>query len=86
MLAGLITRTSDRRNEIIDRQKGNICIVVLPIMDVKTCWNSTLELLEQAYQLQEFTASGSRDQHTVITSHSSQHMMNGPLSITSWKC
>jgi len=33
----------------------NVQIVVLPIMDVMTRWNSTLELLVQAFQLQELT-------------------------------
>jgi len=36
--------------------KAKVCIAVLPIMDVKTCWNSTLELLERAYQEWEFTS------------------------------
>jgi len=35
--------------------KSQCTIAVLPIMDVKTWWNSTLELLEQAYWLLEFT-------------------------------
>jgi len=55
MLAVLITRTPGRRNEFIDCQKAKVRIAVLPIMDVKTCWNSTLELLERAYRLREFT-------------------------------
>jgi hypothetical protein len=55
MLAVLITVTPGRRNEFIDCQKGKVRIAVLPIMDVKTRWNSTLELLKGAYQLREFT-------------------------------
>jgi hypothetical protein len=55
MLAVLITLTPGRRNEFIDRQKAKVRIAVLPIMDVKTRWNSTLELLECAYHLREFT-------------------------------
>jgi len=55
MLAELITLTPGRRNEFIDYQKAKVRIAVLPIMDVKTRWNSTLELLERAYQLREFT-------------------------------
>jgi len=55
MLAVLITLTPGRRNEFIDCQKANARIVVLPIMDVKTRWNSTLVLLELAYRLREFT-------------------------------
>ena len=55
MLAVLITLTPGRRNEFIDCQKAKVRIAVLPIMDVKTRWNSTLELLERAYRLREFT-------------------------------
>jgi len=54
MLAVLITLTPGRRNEFIDCQKPKVQIAVLPIMDVKTHWNSTLELFEHAYQLREF--------------------------------
>jgi len=55
MVAVLITLTPGRRNEFIDCQKAKVRITVLPIMDVKTGWNLTMELLEQAYRLQEFT-------------------------------
>jgi hypothetical protein len=55
MLAVLITLTPGRRNEFIDCQKAKVRIAVLPIMDVMTLWNSTLELLECAYRLREFT-------------------------------
>jgi hypothetical protein len=55
MCAGLITLTPGRRNEFVDSQKAKVHIAVLPIMDVKIHWNSILELLKQACQLQEFT-------------------------------
>jgi len=55
MLAVLITLTPSRWNEFIDSQKAKVRIAVLPIMDVKTRWNSTLELPEGAYSLREFT-------------------------------
>jgi hypothetical protein len=55
MLAVLITLTPGRRKEFIACQKATIRIAVLPIMDVKTSWNSTLELLQRAYRLREFT-------------------------------
>jgi hypothetical protein len=55
MLDVLITLTPGRRNKFIDCQKAKVQIAVLPIMDVKTHWNSTLELLERAYHLQGFT-------------------------------
>jgi len=55
MLAVLITLTPGRRNEFIHCQKAKVCIARLPIMDVKTRWNSTLEWLEWAYRLREFT-------------------------------
>ena len=55
MLAVLITLTPGRRNEFIDCQKAKVQIAVLPIMDVKTHWNATLELLERDYRFREFT-------------------------------
>jgi len=55
MLAVLITLTPGRRNEFIDCQKAKVRIAVLLVMDVKTHWDSTLELLERAYRLREFT-------------------------------
>ena len=55
MLAVLITLTPGCRNEFIDCQKAKVRLAVLPIMDVKTLWNSTLEMLERAYRLREFT-------------------------------
>jgi len=55
MLALVITLTPGRRNEFIDCQHAKVRIAVLPIMDVKTCWNSPLELLERTYHLREFS-------------------------------
>jgi len=55
MLAVLIRLTPGRRNEFIDCQKSKVRIAVLPIMDVKTHWNYTLELLERPYHLRAFT-------------------------------
>jgi len=55
MLAEFITLTPGCRNKFINCQKAKVRIAVLPIMDVKTRWNSTLELLERAYRLREFT-------------------------------
>jgi len=54
MLAVLITLTPGRRNEFIDCQQDNVRIAVQLFMDVNTHWNSTLELLEQAYRIGEF--------------------------------
>jgi hypothetical protein len=51
----LITVTPGGRNGLIDCQKAKVRIAVLPIMDVKARWNSTLKLLEHAYRLWEFT-------------------------------
>jgi len=48
MLTVLIMLTPGRQNEFIDRQTAKVRIAVLPIMDLKTRWNSTLELLERA--------------------------------------
>jgi len=55
MLPVLITLTPGSRNKFMDGQNAKVRIAVLPIMDVKTCWNSTLEFLECAYHLREFT-------------------------------
>jgi len=55
MLAVLITLTPDRQNEFIDCQNAKVRIAILPIMDVTSWWNSTLELLGRGYQSQEFT-------------------------------
>jgi len=55
MIAVLNTLTPGCRNDFIDCQKAKVRIAVLPIIDVKTWWNSTLELLERAYQMREFT-------------------------------
>jgi len=55
MLAVLSMLTPGRQNEFIDCPKVKVHIAALPIMDVKTRWNSTLELLECAYRLWEFT-------------------------------
>jgi len=55
MLAVLITLTPGSRNEFIDCQKAKVCIAVLPTIEWKTRWNSTLELLKRAYHLREFT-------------------------------
>jgi len=55
MLAVLIMLTPGLRNKFIDCQKANVRIAVLPILDVKTHWNSTLELLKRPYRLREFT-------------------------------
>jgi len=55
MIAVLIRLTPARRKKFIDCQQAKVRIVVLQIMDVKTCWNSTQVLLEQAYRLRECT-------------------------------
>jgi len=58
MLGVLITLTPGRRNECIDCQKAKVRFLALLSMYMKTRWNSTLELLERAYRLQEFTREG----------------------------
>ena len=55
MFAVLITLTPGHWNKFIECQKANVQIAELPSMDVKTRWNSTVELLECAYQFLEFT-------------------------------
>jgi len=61
MLAVLITLTPGRRNEFIDCPNAKVCIAVLPITDVKTRWNSALQLLEPAYRFREFTCEWLRN-------------------------
>ena len=56
MLPVLFTLTPGRRNEFIDWQKVKVRIAVLPIVDVKTLWNSTLKLLKHANRWREFTS------------------------------
>jgi len=53
--------TPGPRNEFIDFLQAKMRIAVLPRMDVKTQWNSTLELLERAYWLREFTCKSLRN-------------------------
>jgi len=55
MLGVLITLTRGRRNKLIDCHKAKVRIAVLPIIDVKTQWNSTVKLLGQGHGLREFT-------------------------------
>jgi hypothetical protein len=55
MLAVLISLTPSRRKECIDSEKVKVCISVIPIMDVKTLWNSIMEVLERSNLLREFT-------------------------------
>jgi hypothetical protein len=55
MLAVLITLKPGHRNEFIHCQKTKLHSAVHPNMDVRTRWNSFLELLERAYRLREFT-------------------------------
>jgi hypothetical protein len=55
MLGVLITLMPGGWNELIDCQGHKVCFAVLRIMVMKTRWNSTLEMLVQAYRLREFT-------------------------------
>ena len=55
MLAELITLTPGRQNEFIECQTAKVLTAVLPIMDLKTLWNSTLEMVKHAYRLRAFT-------------------------------
>jgi len=55
MLAVLITLIPGCWNEFIDCQRVKVRIALLPIMDVTTRWNSTVEMMEPAYQLWELT-------------------------------
>ena len=55
MLAVWVTLTPGRWIEFIDCQGLTVRIAIPPIMNGKTCWNLTLELLERAFRLCEFT-------------------------------
>jgi hypothetical protein len=79
MLAVLITLTPGRQNRFIYFEKAKVHIAVLPILDVKTCWNSTLEALKHAYQLREFIHEGLQNPNTLNTGQCSQLEMNGRL-------
>ena len=52
----LVTHTPGHRNKFIDSQTAKVGIGVLLMMDVKTRWNLTLQLLEHADQLREFAS------------------------------
>jgi hypothetical protein len=56
MIVVLITLTTGCQTAIVDNHQARVCITVLPMMDLETHWNSTVQLLEQAYGLQEFAS------------------------------
>jgi len=56
MLAVLITLIPGHRKEFIDCQRDKVRTAVRPIMNVDIRCNSSLELLEPTYRLQEFTS------------------------------
>jgi len=85
MLAVLITLTPGRRNEFMDCQKAKVRIAVLPIIDVKTYWNTTLELLERAYRSRDFPHEWLKTHNTAITDLSSQHRMSVRLLSMTWR-
>jgi len=66
-------------------QPGKVRNAVLPTMDLKTLWNATLELLEQAYRVQEVPRKLLKTQNAMITCHSSHHGMNVSSTSTSWR-
>jgi len=59
---------------------AKVRIAVLPILDVKTLWNWTLELLERAYRLHEFTREWLQNQSNATTGRSSRLRISGLLS------
>jgi hypothetical protein len=61
MLAVLITLIPGRRNEFIECHQARVRTAVLPIMDVKTRWNSTLEMMERSYWIRDFTGEWLRN-------------------------
>jgi len=56
LIAELIVLTPGRRKQFIDCHETKVRIAVIPIVDVKTRWNVTLELRERAFQLRKFTS------------------------------
>jgi len=55
MLVVLYTLTPGCRHFSIDCHKAKVQTTVLPIIDVKTWWNLTLQMLAPTYRLWEFT-------------------------------
>jgi hypothetical protein len=84
MLAVMRMLTPGRQNKFIDCQKAKVRIAVLPILDVKTHWKLSLELLECTYLLHEFTREWLKNPNRAITGHSSQHRMSGLLPSITW--
>ena len=62
MLAELSMLTPGCQNEFIHYQKAKVVIAVLAIMEVKTRWNSTLEMFQRVYQSQEFSREWLKNQ------------------------
>jgi len=54
-LAVVNMQTPGHQNEFIDCPTANVWITVLPIVNVKTLWNSTFKLLEGAFESWECT-------------------------------
>jgi len=55
MLPKLIMLAVDHQNKFIHLDKAEIQIAVQPSWNVKKPWNWKLQMLEQPYQLSEFT-------------------------------
>jgi len=88
MLAVLITLTPGRRDECIHCHKGKERIALLPIMDVKTPCDWTLELLEQVHLLQRFTStwlnnSKYSDYGPLFTTHDSWTILKYAMEVLS---
>jgi hypothetical protein len=52
----VVNGSSTRYDDYIELQKGKELIACTLTLDVKTRWNSTLEMLERAYRLRDYTA------------------------------
>jgi len=57
MFTAFITLTPGHHNKGIGFQQFNDLLAVQPIIEVKTLWSLTMELLLQAYRLEEFTCN-----------------------------
>jgi len=55
MFAVLMILTPGCRNKFVHYRSAKFDIAVLPLMDVNTCLNSTLQTLQWCYRLREFT-------------------------------
>ena len=85
MLAGFITLSSGFRIKFVHVQNATVFIAVLLIMNIRIHCQSTLELIQWFYRLQEFTSKWLQNSNSSYYRPVSQHRTNRPLCSMSWK-